>query len=83
MSGYNPKTKPLVMNPIFLCRSEKEKCLIEPSINSVRISFSLKQNDEMDSLIAEKFSRYLQARADQLSIVRRKAIKVYSILIGL
>ena len=42
MSGYNVKTKPLVLNPIYLCRSEKEKCLIEPSINSCRVSFSLK-----------------------------------------
>jgi actin related protein 2/3 complex subunit 4 len=35
--GYNPKTKPLVLVPIYLARSDKEKCLIEPSVNSVRV----------------------------------------------
>lgn len=29
--------KPLNLNPIFIARSDKEKCLIEPSINSCRV----------------------------------------------
>ena len=31
------KCKPLNLNPIYIARSEKEKCLIEPSINSCRV----------------------------------------------
>lgn len=37
MLGYNPKTKPLVLTPIYIARSDKEKCLIESSINSCRV----------------------------------------------
>lgn len=31
------KTNSIVMNPIYLARSEGEHCLIEASINSVRV----------------------------------------------
>lgn len=37
----------LVLTPIYLCRSEKEKCVIEPSINSTRvISFFYRIKDQ-------------------------------------
>ena len=38
MNGYSKKTKNLVPNPIYLSRGPKEKCLIEPSVNSCRVS---------------------------------------------
>jgi actin related protein 2/3 complex subunit 4 len=34
---YASKTRKLVLNPIFLARNEKERCLIETSINSIRV----------------------------------------------
>lgn len=37
MFSYSSKTRQLVLSPIYLCRSEKEKCVIEPSINSTRV----------------------------------------------
>jgi actin related protein 2/3 complex subunit 4 len=33
------KTNDINLNPIYLARSEGEYCLIEPSINSVRVSY--------------------------------------------
>jgi len=40
LQGYNARTKALVLAPIYLARSEKEKCLIEPSINSTRVTLA-------------------------------------------
>jgi actin related protein 2/3 complex, subunit 4 len=38
LKGYNAKTKALALAPIYLARSEKERCLVEPSINSTRVT---------------------------------------------
>ncbi|CAD8147491.1 unnamed protein product [Paramecium octaurelia] len=79
LNGYSSKTRQLVLSPIYLCRGEKEKCVIEPSINSTRISFSIKALDEVDKLIGEKFAKYLAVRADYFEILRRKPIPGYDI----
>ena len=34
--------KELLMNPMTVARGENERCLIEPSINSVRVSIKIK-----------------------------------------
>ncbi|XP_021641516.2 uncharacterized protein LOC110636217 isoform X2 [Hevea brasiliensis] len=40
------KTSPvLLLNPILICRNEAEKCLIETSINSLRISLKIFVNE--------------------------------------
>ncbi|NDW60154.1 hypothetical protein G0P98_27245, partial [Yangia sp. PrR004] len=51
----------------------------EPSINSTRISFSIKALDEIDKLIADKFGRYMAVRADYFEILRRKPVPGYDI----
>lgn len=79
MSGYDKKTKPLVTKPIYLARSKKQHCVIQPSINAVRISFVIKKNDETDQHIAGKIAQFMEARADSFQIVRRKPIKGYDI----
>ena len=35
--------KELLLNPLIVARTENERCLIEPSINSVRVSIKIKQ----------------------------------------
>ena len=35
----------LLMNSIVICKSEQETCCIEGSVNSCRISFSIKKNE--------------------------------------
>jgi actin related protein 2/3 complex subunit 4 len=37
MYGYDQQTNPLVLHPIYIARNEKEKCLIESSVNSCRV----------------------------------------------
>lgn len=45
-------------------------------IEFIQISFTLKKNDEIDRLIAGKFSAMAAARAEAFEIMRRKPIKV-------
>ena len=39
------------MNPVVVARSEMERCLIEPTINSVRVSIKIKQVDEIEEIL--------------------------------
>ena len=35
-------SKELLLNPIKISRNENEQCLIEPSVNSIRVSICIK-----------------------------------------
>lgn len=59
-----------------IARNENERVLIEPSINSVRISIKIKQADEIEHILVHKFTRFLEQRAESFFILRRKPIKV-------
>lgn len=48
-----------------------ECTLIEPSINSVRVSVRLKQVDELERLLTRKFAAFLQQRAEAFRVLRR------------
>ena len=73
------KYKELILPPVELTRSKYEKCFIETSINSTRISLKIKQVDDMDKLLSGMFMRFLMLRADQFIILRRKAMPGYDI----
>jgi actin related protein 2/3 complex subunit 4 len=53
-----------------------EKVLIEPSINSIRVSISIKQADEIEKILCHKFTRFMSMRAENFVILRRKALPV-------
>ena len=55
------------------------KVLIEPSINSVRISIAIKQADDMEKLLCHKFMGFMMRRAENFVILRRKKIEGYDI----
>jgi len=69
----------LLLKPIIISRNENERCLIEASINSVRISIRVKQSDEIEELLARNFMRFLMQRAEDLGILRRKPLPGYDI----
>jgi len=69
----------LLLQPITLTRSERESVLVEPSINSVRVSIRIKQADDLERLLVNKFSRFLAARAEQFIILRRRPVEGYDI----
>ena len=73
------QSKELLLNPVTICRNAHEKVLIEPSVNSVRISVLIKQADEMETILCHKFARFLMQRAEQFIVMRRKAVEGYSI----
>ena len=66
----------VLLNPLTISRNENEKVLIEPSVNSVRVSIKIKQADEIENILVHKFTRFLTQRAEAFFILRRKAIKV-------
>lgn len=66
----------VLLNPLTVSRNENERVLIEPSINSVRISIKIKQADEIENILVHKFTRFLTQRAEAFFILRRKPIKV-------
>lgn len=68
-------SKELLLNPVIISRNEKEKVLIEASINSVRISIAIKQADDIEKILAHKFTRFMMMRADNFVILRRKPVK--------
>lgn len=55
--------------------------MIETAINSVRVSLRLKKLDELDEILARKFSRFLMLRADNFVILRRKPIAGVELLV--
>eukprot|EP00750_Incisomonas_marina_P025823 INCI5705.1.p2 GENE.INCI5705.1~~INCI5705.1.p2 ORF type:complete len:173 (-),score=36.72 INCI5705.1:991-1509(-) len=71
--------KELLLNPIKICRNDRERCLIEPSINSLRFSVKIKQMDELDMVLTGKFTRFLMMRAENFVVLQRKPAKDYDI----
>mmetsp|Transcript_8675 Transcript_8675/g.12952 ORF Transcript_8675/g.12952 Transcript_8675/m.12952 type:complete len:171 (-) Transcript_8675:136-648(-) len=71
--------KELLLQPLCISRTENEKCLIEPSINSVRVSIKIKKADEIEEILCRKFTSFLMQRAEQFIIMRRKAVEGYDI----
>jgi len=72
-------SKELVMNPVVVSRNDKEKVLVEPSINSLRVSIAIKQSDDIERILCHKFMRFLMMRADNFIILRRKPVEGYHI----
>ena len=68
-----------VLNPITIARSNQEYCLIEPSINSVRISFVFKKMAPLDKMIVKKVSSFFQKRAETLFIIRKVPVEGYDL----
>ena len=49
-------SKELLLTPVTICRNEEEKVLIEPSVNSVRMSILIKQADDIEKILTKKFT---------------------------
>lgn len=66
----------MLLNAVTVSRTENERVLIEPSINSVRVSIKIKQADEIEQILCGKFTSFLMQRAEQFVIMRRRAVPV-------
>ncbi|XP_041348518.1 actin-related protein 2/3 complex subunit 4 [Gigantopelta aegis] len=72
-------SKELLLSPVVISRNEKEKVLIEGSINSLRISIAVKQADEIEKILCHKFMRFMMMRAESFVVLRRKPVEGYDI----
>jgi actin related protein 2/3 complex subunit 4 len=72
-------SKELLMTPVVVSRNKQEKVLIEPSINSVRVSISVKQADDIERILCHKFTKFMCQRADNFIVLRRKPMPGYDI----
>ncbi|XP_075040300.1 tubulin tyrosine ligase 3-like [Mixophyes fleayi] len=72
-------SKELLLQPVVISRNEKEKVLIEGSINSVRVSIAVKQADEIEKILCHKFMHFMMMRAENFFILRRKPVEGYDI----
>ena len=57
------------MTAVVVSRNEKEKVLIEPSINSIRISIAIKQADDIERILCHKFMRQVDFAFAQESLI--------------
>lgn len=72
-------SKELLLTPVIISRNERERVLIESSVNSVRINISVKQADEIEKILCHKFTRFMMRRAENFTILRRKPIEGYDV----
>ncbi|WFD14142.1 Arp complex subunit [Malassezia arunalokei] len=72
-------TPEAVLVPLTVSRNEHEYVLIEPSVNSVRVSIKIKQADEIEQILCHKFTRFLMQRAESFVVLRRKPMPGYDI----
>lgn len=61
----------LILPPVTIERNENERCLVESSINSARISVKVKQADELEEILCRQFMRFLTQRAEAFKVLRR------------
>jgi actin related protein 2/3 complex, subunit 4 len=66
----------VLLNPLTISRNENERVLVEPSVNSIRVSIKIKQADETERILCHKFTRFLMQRAESFVVLRRKPVKV-------
>ena len=66
----------MLLAPLTISRNENERVLIEPSVNSIRLSIKIKQADEIERILCHKFTRFMMQRAESFIVLRRKPVKV-------
>merc|ERR1719150_28894 len=73
------KCPELLNTPVTIARTDKEKVMIEGSINSLRMSIKIKQLDDVEEWITDRFMRFLMQRAEHFDILRRKPVEGFDI----
>lgn len=73
------ESKEVLLNSLTISRNENERVLVEPSINSIRLSIKIKQADEIERILCHKFTRFMMQRAESFLVLRRKPVKGYDI----
>jgi len=78
-------SKELLLPPVLLTRGggggggAGEAVLVEPAVNSCRVSVRLRAGDDAERLLGGQLSRFLAQRADALPVLRRKPVEGYDV----
>jgi actin related protein 2/3 complex, subunit 4 len=72
-------SKEVLLTPLTISRNENERVLIEPSVNSIRMSIKIKQADEIETILCHKFTRFMMQRAESFVVLRRKPVSGFDI----
>lgn len=72
-------TELLLAPKIIGMKDMQEICLVEPSINSTRISFQFRRGDDLEYSLANTFHRFLGMKADHLHLLRRTPVASYDV----
>lgn len=75
-------SKELLLEPVLIKNlNANERCLIESSINSARVSyiFKFEEADKVEKMLGREFLSYLQKRAIDFEIIRRVPIEGHSL----
>ena len=67
--------KELILQPMTISRTEKEKILMKCSINFVRVSIAAKQADKTESILGHKFMHLIMMQAESFFILWRKPVE--------
>mmetsp|Transcript_20855 Transcript_20855/g.42314 ORF Transcript_20855/g.42314 Transcript_20855/m.42314 type:complete len:171 (+) Transcript_20855:133-645(+) len=73
------KSQEVILNPVVIARNENEATMIEPSVNSVRVSLKIKQADDLEEVLVAKLMRFLMQRAEHFLVLRRKPMPGYDL----
>lgn len=65
--------------PVVIARNANERVYIEPSVNSLRISIKVKQVDDIEVFLAANFVKFMEQRAEDYFVIRRKPLEGYDI----
>ncbi len=66
----------VILNPVIVARNNREKVLVEPTVNSVRVSIAVKQTDDVEKFLSRRFHAFMMRRAEHFEILRRKNLDV-------
>merc|ERR1712194_390913 len=69
----------VLLKPSTIARDDQERCFIEPSINSVRISIKVRQGDDTERMLCRRFTRFFTQRAEHFVVLRRKPVDGFDI----
>jgi hypothetical protein len=64
-------SKELLLAPVVIARNDQEKCLIEGSVNSVRISILIKQSDELEKVLVDRSAARRQPCTPSTIVIAR------------
>lgn len=69
----------LLLPPLTVSRRETERCLIERSVNSARVSLVFFKEDPLAAWIVRRYMHFMEQRASSFHVLRRRPVHGYDV----